>query len=84
MQLTICFYHTVVTVLHCHSWKMQKGIKDIVFFPVFNPGEIMKAPHRSNFFGLFTPSPPPQVEGLLPIEVKEIQSLKFCYPVPFT
>lgn len=63
---------------------MQKGIKDVIFFPVFNPGEIMKAPYRSNFFGLFTPSAPPQVEGLLPVEEKEIQSLKFRCPVPFT
>lgn len=44
----------------------------------------MKAPHRPNFFGLFPPSPPPRVEVLLPLKEKEIQSLKYCYLVPFT
>lgn len=44
----------------------------------------MKAPHRSNYFGLLPWSPPLQAEGLLSLKEKEIQSLKYCYLVTFT
>lgn len=44
----------------------------------------MKAPHRSNYFGLLPSSPPPQAEVLLAFTEKEIQSLKYYYLVPFT
>lgn len=61
---------------------MQKGFKDIIFFPVFNPGEMMKAPHRTNYFGLLPSSPAPQAEGLLALKEKEIE-LKILLPCPF-